>query len=1218
MTRFHPLALCALLPLFATRPAGAEELRAVDGRGAVTLSNRHLEVAFAAKGNMIPASVRLASPRSGNLIDLLIISYLTADSKWWYQDNKRGKEGYRHYTHRIERGPDEVKLIVEHPSDQPGDPHFRFTKTIVLGRDKPFVELDYDFVCVREGELKSGVAVPTVWFAPGLTHLATMARGRTLCLGPSTELRGSVEGRWCAGFDPDTGEGLLVAFLGERPRTLTTGHSRDLGQLHASVPLLQQGGMRKGARVHSRFVLRPFRVKDATEALPKLAADTLAAYGLKALRARRVRGGSRLAFDPHDLSLWAKHRSGVPHPCSTFKPADLANAKANIERFAWAKRYVDGLTRGLEPLLRKDRAYFEHMISATTPCCTLFTMCPACEAFPVHGRYHWSPNDPDKLVCAKCKTVYPNPKYPEDHVYVTKWGGGQKLTAYAGKAWKFKFSLHLSSTFLGNIRARKVSYMSNVARRAGLAYALTDDVRYAELAKAALLRFAQVYPGYLVHTGYNEFADMDPKVAAVRIGNLPEDEVTFPPNKPNRRLYPGYWMAGRATGVGMEGVFLTKVAEAYDLTASAKRADGTPVYTDPEQRAVERDLLIEGTYLLLADPRINNKTASNRRGVGIAGIAVGDPLRVRFGLEGFRHFLDNWFLFDGATSESSCYGYMTLSGIFPMGDALHGYSDPTGFIYRGQRLDRFDVYRDPRYQAVFHAFYHSLLPDLSYPVLADEHCGGGMGTRWAEVMFDRYRDPSYLAVLQRRYNGRVAEHGDEYALFHRPADADVSTPAHVKLRSTFFPGWKVGYLRAGRSGKGHTLVLSASDWGGHHHRDGLSLVYHADGQECLSDLGYLWDMPNKSMTVRTFAHNTVVVDEQDQIAGGRIGRAHLFDDSGWAKVIGASSNAYGQCSEYRRTCVMVDNADAGSYVVDFFRVAGGKLHDYVLHGPNESTSTHVATTPAEGPMYDLREVKRLQTDGPWAAAWAMADGLVFTVHAAPAPAETAYMGTGWGQRSHREAPGATLPYVVRRRAGQPRSAFVTVMEAAGHGNASVKHVRRVPCPNAASAVAVRVDTDSGVDYIVSSPTAEAIDLADGGRTMSCRARLAVLSFGRDGLRRIYMLAGESVAAGDLRVSAASPSASGEVLDLVNAGPDSYLVVAAKDLPDPDLAGQWVVVDDGIATTAYRIERVEAGPQRTKLFTRIRGSGFRIDAADTWRIWRSVSIKRKPSQPPAPR
>src|SRR5690606_29303967 len=53
----------------------------------------------------------------------------------------------------------------------------------------------------------------------------------------------------------------------------------------------------------------------------------------------------------------------------------------------------------------------------------------------------------------------------------------------------------------------------------------------------------------------------------------------------------------------------------------------------------------------------------------------------------------------------------------------------------------------------------------------------------------------------------------------------------------------------------------------------------------------------------------------------------------------ASSKAYSQASLYRRNLIMVDVDDKQSYVVDFFRVSGGKRHDYSLHGPPGMVST---------------------------------------------------------------------------------------------------------------------------------------------------------------------------------------------------------------------------------------------------------------------------------------
>ena len=251
-------ALCMSAALHAAAPV------ATDRDGIVTLRNDHLEITFAAKGNMAPSSIRRTAEGSRNLMDLLIISYRTDESKWWYQDNKRGRFGYTRYTHRIEQHPGEARLIVEHPADGLDDPHFRFTKTVVLRGDTPFVELDYDFECVREAELKSEIAFPSLWYAPELSHCAFMGGKRTLFVGSPKEMKArGVVGRWSAGFDPKTGIGLLVVYVGEELPIVQTGWSRDLNVANARVQLRRRGGLRKGNRVHNRFALRPFKVADA-------------------------------------------------------------------------------------------------------------------------------------------------------------------------------------------------------------------------------------------------------------------------------------------------------------------------------------------------------------------------------------------------------------------------------------------------------------------------------------------------------------------------------------------------------------------------------------------------------------------------------------------------------------------------------------------------------------------------------------------------------------------------------------------------------------------------------------------------------------------------------------------------------------------------------------------------------------------------------------------
>ncbi|MFQ5496156.1 MAG: heparinase II/III family protein, partial [Phycisphaerae bacterium] len=128
-------------------------------------------------------------------------------------------------------------------------------------------------------------------------------------------------------------------------------------------------------------------------------------------------------------------------------------------------------------------------------------------------------------------------------------------------------------------------------------------------------------------------------------------------------------------------------------------------------------------------------------------------------------------------------------------------------------------------------------------------------------------------------------------------------------------------------------MLNASDWGGHHHHDSLDLYYWQDGRELLSDLGYLWDHPDKSKTSRTLAHNLVLIDGQNQRSKGRRGSFHLFSLTSRIKVMEASSRAYPRASIYRRTCIQVDHGEAGSYLVDIFRAGGATARDYVFHGP---------------------------------------------------------------------------------------------------------------------------------------------------------------------------------------------------------------------------------------------------------------------------------------------
>jgi hypothetical protein len=755
-----------------------------------------------------------------------------------------------------------------------------------------------------------------------------------------------------------------------------------------------------------------------------------------------------------DWSQWEQYRAHVVHPAATVKAAGLARARENIAQHKWAADYARGVEAGAKGWLAKlTPAYLAAMIPTNTPGDTLFTPCPACrdlgKPWHPHGQWQWSATDPERLVCKICGTSFPTEKYAEDLVVRSKYAPGQTFTYCRAEPMQI-FSCVGRPSFAGNIRARKSLYMAAQCRRLAEAYALTGKLEYAQATRLLLLRFAAVYPRWLVHVGYGEVADMDPHVAALNINRLPADEICPPPVRPDRRLHTGYWTAGRASGVGMEAGFVRQMVESYEFVCQAQDA-GRPLFSAAERRQIEHDLLLESSVLLVADKAVNNKSVGNATAAALVGMSVGHPGLVRFGLDIFRKTVDEWFLADGGTSESWGYATMTLNGISPLGRALAGYSDPPGYRdAQGQRLDRLDLYHQTAYGKVWEAMFNGLQGDLTYPPLADGMRRGTLSPHFVELMADNYPDrPQYLALLKALTGDRLERGDRQLALYERPAGLAERPAPPVTLADYCYPTLQLGYLRAGPLGRDSTLVLSASDWGNHHHHDSLNLYYEAGGDELLSDLGYLWDHPLKHNTVRTFAHNTVMVDGREQVTRGRGGRFTLFAAQGPLRVMEAESKAYPQSSLYRRTVAQVEQPDGHRYLFDLFRVAGGQRHDYVFHGPNREL-TVAGPTPGPGKLNqeNFRFALRFHLSSPDAEIFVddveivAPDGrnLMTNPSGATLNAKTtkpagwgAYQGDGrldWG----RAEPGRDDTYCVRLKALKPGKGRTNVALLAGESD----------------------------------------------------------------------------------------------------------------------------------------------------------------------------------------
>lgn len=789
---------------------------------------------------------------------------------------------------------------------------------------------------------------------------------------------------------------------------------------------------------------------------------------------------------------WQKYRTTVQAPAGAIKSSDLARAKENLQRYEWAQKYLQSLQEQTDAWLpRIDAAFLERMIAQTTPGSSGFTPCPACrdlkKPFLAHGNWKWEPGNPDVITCNVCATVFPNEKYPESVTLQTKWGKPQTLTFVGGEPFQlFSYKGGVRPSLTGTIRTRKAEWMASLASRLGQVYALSGEEKYAVAARAILLRFAQVYPNWLLHTGYGEYMDMAPHIAANHIEQLPQDELVVPPNKPDRAIHVNFWVAGRAGGNGSESLFVIPLVTAYDLTRNARSA-GKALYSDSDRLAIERDLLLESTHHMIADKKINNKSVGNRSAVAMVGMVVGEPELVRFGLEGFDLTVNEWFLPDGSTPESPAYALMTLGRIADFVQALRGYTDPPGYRdAQGKRYDNYDPYRDSNYGKVWEAMVKTLQGDLRYPPFADSYTTSTLSVRHAEALAAAYPEkPEYLALLKAVLRDDWNNIEPAQAIYlAEPGRENRELPPLV-LVDNVLPELRIGFMRSGTDGRESLLTLSASHWGGHHHADSLNLYYWKQGRELLSDLGYLWDHPDRNKTKRTFAHNTVLIDEEEQVTGARGGEFKYFLTTPQVKAMRAASTAYAQASLYERAATLIDHGDGRNYVVDVFWVRGGKTQDYVYHGPGTRFRAD-GVIPANGrKLYDLKNLRQLPANekSPWRASWEISPRMELTAWNLPQADEVAFIGDGWGQRDHRNKDrGATLPYIVRRTENTGASAFVSLFEGHAPGNALVQNVKRLAVPEAIEgAVALQVDTAHSRDYVVLSATPQSmeIDTPDG-------------------------------------------------------------------------------------------------------------------------------------------
>lgn len=855
---------------------------------------------------------------------------------------------------------------------------------------------------------------------------------------------------------------------------------------------------------------------------------------------------------------------------------------------------VEHIRQRLGPVMQLSEAELLRLIPERSG--IYFVGCPNCDGGTQEGQISWTIERPDEVFCRFCGMRFPNEKFPENRVLLVKNPRGevQEYPCYEaptppprprpasapqtapGEGYRHFFRAK------GWYLARE--YFADAAHDLAALYHLTGDRSCARRAALILDRFAQVYPGYCVHYDL-------PFIQKIIFSG---DQGSPYPVEPYRAAKWSWWAYMDIP----EGLI-----RAYDLMRDSGEMDGAM------QRRIEDDLFRASVSFVRAIPALlTNMDPTLLRGLIVAGRMLGEPDYIHDAVDRIGRLVRGQFFVDGMWREGAVsYHNQTVGGLSQLIDLLKGYSDPSDYIHPGDR-----------------EHYQDLDLIGRFPILEKAR-----------------RIPEIL-----RYpNGRVVAFHDTWARERgrgRRRTAEAPAPAAEVSGPALLTG--VGHARLGRGQGAHQMQahLHFSGGYGHQHADTLSITLFSHGQERLSDIGYTHTR-HRCWTICTLSHSTVMVDGEDQARGSERqpsdGNLLLYvpGDETFQAVEASGERAYpGVTRVYRRMLVMVGVSPEEAYVVDLFRVSGGRRHEYVLVGDADhdgALETDLPRTPhgetmlppevkvrfptgesvagdAEGHNIAyafVRDVQRATPSGVWTATFTSegAPKAAVRAHGVPEPGTELFFGVAPSIRRAGEDDGKvddfTVPILIaRREGGNLASTYLSVLEPFG-GHHFIDKIEPLTLEGGAPGdVALRITCGERTDYLVFAE--------DGGRTvkagdLALQGRLGFVRERGGKVERMTLVGGTTLGKGSLRLMGGGVIA-GEVLGVLRRAkgdPVNGLVVEGP-LPKGDrLRGLTAVVRDGAGFTyGYGVSGVSERGGRTALELED-DPGFEVEPDGTGRL-----------------
>ena len=479
--------------------------------------------------------------------------------------------------------------------------------------------------------------------------------------------------------------------------------------------------------------------------------------------------------------------------------------------------------------------------------------------------------------------------------------------------------------------------------------------------------------------------------------------------------------------------------------------------------------------------------------------------------------------------------------------------------------------------------------------------------------FMHYRDPRHAKALKRMN----AKSRDVFQDDFDEADVEKVVAEHgtdMGWRTRSIGGFGLAILESGTGDHRRAVSMYYGyAGGGHGHRDRLNIQMWAHGHAVLPEDGYPFPFTRPDFYnwrgFGTVKHYCVVVDERTQTT---LHAGHLNTLAACAEMQlmdGSAEVAYeGLVSLYRRTAALIDISDLDSYLLDIFRVRGGKQHDWCFHGPPfpefAVTGGQLGPVQAKGTLagediafgaksdavkcgfHGLFNVRRLRPEGMWSATWRKPDhdlGLTMTMPAGCAGEVI----TADAQPELQPGNPDIIQYVLGRNIapadaaaanGGLLSKYVAVVEP-HRGTAAVTAVELLHSDRApAEAVGVIVRRQGAVDLIHSSPlSGEPCEWQTPDGTFTVVAEFAMLTLDERGIRRAVVVNGTLLRYGAFSLHPA-PALQGSVIAVDHAH-NTIAVDQALPLPDA-VRAQVIIVGNELHSTNYTIREARVSQGRT--------------------------------------